>query len=120
MQAAREELAKVLQRPVAELGNEVGFFDLGMDSLMAVEFRNALSQRLSRKLPATVVMDRPDIAALTTYIIEDILGLSLGKAQREEASDKSSADDTEAEVAAMSSGEVDSALEHELKAILRE
>jgi hypothetical protein len=65
-------------------------------------------------------MDRPDIAALTAYIIEDILGLSLGKARREEALDKSIPDETEAEVAAMSSGEVDSALEDELKAVLRE
>jgi acyl carrier protein len=120
MHAAREELAKVLQRPAAELGDEVGFFDLGMDSLMAVEFRNALSQRLSRKLPATVVMDRPDIASLTTYIIEDTLGLSLGKTRRPGALDNPVADDTEAEVAAMSSGEVDSALDDELKAVLRE
>ena len=49
-----------------------GLFDLGMDSLMAVELSTALSKRIGRKLPATTVMDHPDIESVTNYIIEKV------------------------------------------------
>jgi acyl carrier protein len=55
--------------------------DLGLDSLMAVEMRSLLSSELglARSLPATLVFDYPTIAALTTYLAEEIF--MWGKAQ---------------------------------------
>jgi acyl carrier protein len=49
--------------------------DLGLDSLMAVELRSLLSAELelTRSLPATLVFDYPTIAALTTYLAEEVL-----------------------------------------------
>jgi acyl carrier protein len=49
--------------------------DLGLDSLMAVELRSLLSAGLglARSLPATLVFDYPTIAALTSYLAEQVL-----------------------------------------------
>ncbi|MEW6704987.1 MAG: SDR family NAD(P)-dependent oxidoreductase [Pseudomonadota bacterium] len=42
--------------------------DLGVDSLMAVELRNALARSTDRKLPATLLFDHPTLAALTDHL----------------------------------------------------
>jgi acyl carrier protein len=44
--------------------------DLGLDSLMAVEVRNQLSQRVERKLPATLVFDYPTPGDMAQLILE--------------------------------------------------
>ena len=52
----------------------VGFFDLGMDSLMAVEFRNRLNRAFAGEYTAsnTVVFDYPDISSLANHISEEL------------------------------------------------
>ena len=52
----------------------VGFFDLGMDSLMAVEFRNRLNRAFSGvyTAPNTVVFDYPDISRLAAHLDEEL------------------------------------------------
>ena len=52
----------------------VGFFDLGMDSLMAVELRNRLNRALAGAYTAfnTVVFDYPDIAALAAHLAGEL------------------------------------------------
>ena len=67
----REAVALVLRADAAEqLGREERLLDLGLDSLMAVELRDRLTNSLSlgRKLPATLVFDQPSIAAIAAYI----------------------------------------------------
>ena len=44
------------------------FFDLGMDSLMAVEFRNRLEAELGVRLPATLIFDYPSLDALADFV----------------------------------------------------
>ena len=46
--------------------------DIGMDSLMAVELRNAISSSLQRKLPSTLLFDYPTIDALTGFLTQEI------------------------------------------------
>jgi acyl carrier protein len=53
-------------------GTDAGFFDMGMDSLTAVEFRNALQNRVQIPLPTTVAFDYPTIATLADYLLEAI------------------------------------------------
>jgi len=42
--------------------------DLGLDSLMAVDLQNAVSQALGRTLPRTLLLDHPTIEALATAL----------------------------------------------------
>ena len=42
--------------------------DTGLDSLMAVELRNALTRSLARPLPATLLFDYPTLDALADYL----------------------------------------------------
>ena len=67
------EVKAVLRLPTTPAPN-VGFFDLGMDSLMAVELRNRLNRALAGAYTAsnTVVFDYPDIAALAAHLAEEL------------------------------------------------
>ncbi len=61
--------------------------ELGLDSLMAVELRNMLSDSLSleRNLPATLVFDYPTINALTDFLAQDVLMVETKKAEKKDA-----------------------------------
>ena len=52
----------------------VGFFDLGMDSLMAVELRNRLNRAFAGEYtaPNTLVFDYPDITALAGHLAGEL------------------------------------------------
>jgi acyl transferase domain-containing protein len=52
------------------------FFDVGMDSLTAIELKNQLQAAVGRALPSTVVFDYPSVEALAKYLATDILGLA--------------------------------------------
>ena len=45
-----------------------GFFELGLDSLLAVELRNRLARAFARKLPTTLAFDHANILALADYL----------------------------------------------------
>ena len=68
-----------LQRLVADLLKledgalpepQQGLFDLGLDSLMALELRNRLQTELGRSLPSTLAFSFPNVASLATHLIQ--------------------------------------------------
>ena len=69
----QQEVQAVLRLPTAP-EPAVGFFDLGIDSLMAVELRNRLNRAFSGEYVAsnTVVFDYPDIAALARHLAGEL------------------------------------------------
>ena len=69
----QQEVQAVLRLPTAPAPT-VGFFDLGMDSLMAVELRNRLNRAFSEQYTAsnTVVFDYPDITTLAGHLAEEV------------------------------------------------
>ncbi|MYK66811.1 MAG: SDR family oxidoreductase, partial [Gemmatimonadetes bacterium] len=68
------EVQAVLRLPSAPAPT-IGFFDLGMDSLMAVELRNRLNRAFSGTYtaPNTLVFDYPDIASLATHLAGELV-----------------------------------------------
>ena len=69
----QREVQAVLRLPSAPAPT-VGFFDLGMDSLMAVELRNRVNRALEGhySAPNTLMFDFPDIAALSAHLAEKL------------------------------------------------
>uniref|UniRef100_UPI0035C9965F SDR family NAD(P)-dependent oxidoreductase n=1 Tax=uncultured Nostoc sp. TaxID=340711 RepID=UPI0035C9965F len=67
----QQQVAHILGMASAKTINErSGFFDLGMDSLTAVELRNRLQGSLGYSLPATAIMDYPTIETLVNYLVQ--------------------------------------------------
>jgi NADPH:quinone reductase-like Zn-dependent oxidoreductase len=71
----REQAVKVLGlEPSRAIDPRLPLHGLGLDSLMAVELRNALGRALGRGLPATLLFDYPSLDALAGYL-GPLLGL---------------------------------------------
>lgn len=49
--------------------------ELGLDSLMAVELRNAINAAFAVSLPPTALFDYPTLEALAVYVVKDVMGL---------------------------------------------
>lgn len=71
----RNAVAEVTRVDPAEIREDAGFFDLGMDSLMAVELRRRIEQGVGRDIPVTLVMDHPRLSDAADYLLVDVLGL---------------------------------------------
>lgn len=69
------ELARILRLdPARRVDPGIGFFDMGMDSLMAVELRNRLQTdcELQQPLVSTALFDYPTLEALTEYLSQQL------------------------------------------------
>jgi microcystin synthetase protein McyD len=73
-----EGLEKILREVTGLNGNKVipqqtSFLDLGLNSLMVIEFKNRLETDLGCKLPSSIIFDYPNLLSLSTYLREQIL-----------------------------------------------
>ena len=94
-------MARVLGLPAGTaVAPATGLFDLGMDSLMAVELKRRLEQAVGRPLPSTLTFNHPNVGALAAFL-EGELGLASAPAPsvepvpppREDATDDRALDD---------------------------
>lgn len=66
----RETVAGVLNLPSAdEAPPDRGFFEIGLDSLMATELRNRIQIQLGRQLAPTIVFKHPSCRALAEHLV---------------------------------------------------
>jgi acyl transferase domain-containing protein/NADPH:quinone reductase-like Zn-dependent oxidoreductase/acyl carrier protein len=72
----RDAVAAVTRVDSAEIREDSGFFDLGMDSLMAVELRRRIEEGVAKEIPITLVMDYPRLSDVADYLLGDVLGLN--------------------------------------------
>lgn len=76
LDAIHEEAARVMGLdPGAPLNPGRPLTDLGLDSLMAVELRDAISHMVDRDLPATLLFLHPTLDELCAHLVDDVLGL---------------------------------------------
>jgi acyl carrier protein/NAD(P)-dependent dehydrogenase (short-subunit alcohol dehydrogenase family) len=69
----REHVARVLGVGSPDkISDEQGLFELGLDSLMAVELKTRLELSLGRQLPSAMVFDYPTIRALSGVLLEQL------------------------------------------------
>lgn len=71
----RNAVAEVTRVDSSEIREDAGFFDLGMDSLMAVELRQRIEQGVGKPIPATLAMDYPRLSDVVDYLLGDVLEL---------------------------------------------
>jgi epothilone polyketide synthase D len=116
----RRMLEGWLQREVAKtlgLGDpktlelDAGFREQGLDSLMAVQLRNALNAELGVELSAVVTFNHPSVRALAAYLLEQ---LAFEPAVAPKAADKTIDELTDEEAARLLEQEIAS-LEEELR-----
>ena len=74
----RAQIAKVLGFADPEdVDTSEKFADLGMDSLMAVEFKNNLQTSFGNAISLTAAFDYPNVELLTAYISEELADLQV-------------------------------------------
>ncbi|MGV0872594.1 SDR family NAD(P)-dependent oxidoreductase [Mycolicibacterium sp. XJ879] len=72
----RDAVAEVTRVEAAQIREDTGFFDLGMDSLMAVELRRRLETATGKEIPVTLVMDHPRLSDAADYLLGEVLELA--------------------------------------------
>ena len=68
-----QEVASVLGfSDVSDLPKDHGFFEMGLDSLMAIELKNRLQSALGLPLKTTVAFNYPNAPALASFLFEEL------------------------------------------------
>ena len=103
------EVGKVLGLPSSQLPNpHQGFFDIGMDSLMAVELKNRLETNFGVPFPSTIIFEYPKIVDLADYILTEVLPT---EDSQEELIDESVEQDQELDLETELESQIDSSEE---------
>ena len=111
---AEQALSVLGLSPATELDPRAPLKDAGLDSLMAVELRNALTRSVGQSLPATLLFDYPSLEALTTHLMS-VLQLNAPAAAEKVASRSAAASNAAAvAVASLSDAEAEAELLAEL------
>lgn len=68
MDVVREQLAGVLYASPEDIAEDETFQDLGVDSVLGVEFVNLINTSLGRREPASVLYDHPTPRSLAEHL----------------------------------------------------
>jgi len=114
----RSRIAKVLGLTSSEdIEPRQSLFEIGMDSLMAVELKNALETELGRSLRSTLVFDYPTVESLSDYLTGSVLS-----ADESATSVKEDTKDIQSEILSeieqLSEDKLEAAIDDELNALI--
>ena len=101
----------------AQLGARQSLFDLGVDSLMAVEVRNRLQAGLGQPIPSTVLFDYPTLEALAEYLAKRVLSGAETREEEKERPEPEQSTKTKEELAQLSQDEMAGLLAEKLAEI---
>jgi natural product biosynthesis luciferase-like monooxygenase protein len=93
--------------PAASLDIQRGLFEMGMDSLMALELKNCLESSLGQPIPAVAAFEHPTVAALSAYLAAEVLGWDLTDPGMEPETPETADADLLTSIAQLSDDEVD-------------
>lgn len=109
------EVAKVLGLEPPKLPNpQQGFFDMGIDSLMAVELKNRLEVNLEASIPVTLTFEFPTIKDLANYLAKEVMGWDLPATSNTDLPKKEDESEALSEVEQLSEDGVEASIEQEL------
>ena len=74
LEHVRDAAAAVLGLDPDRVDVEQGLFDMGMDSLMAVDLKARLEAATGQRLPSTLTFNYPTVTALAGYLVDEVLG----------------------------------------------
>ena len=89
----RDEVARVMGLPPELVDVRRGLFEMGMDSLTALDLKNRLRASVGLDVPATVVFEHPNIEAIAGFLSDQLVGAV--PARRAEALEVSEAPEAE-------------------------
>jgi phthiocerol/phenolphthiocerol synthesis type-I polyketide synthase D len=124
----REQIAQALGiADPGSIGRRQRLFDLGIDSLLAVELRSRLAHGLRQPLPATLLFDHPHLEALVRHLAGRLPGMAPAAAMarpaaavaRRAAPPRPAAGAVRAAAGDLSQAELSALLEQKLAAIER-
>jgi acyl carrier protein len=111
------EVAQVLGFPASRrIEPQQGFFDMGMDSLMAVTLKNRLEVALDQWLPPTLTFDSATVESLAAHLLGMVAPSTLGSTS---TADNAGSDKAIDEISHMSEEELESFVNLELQGSLR-
>ncbi|MBP0013348.1 MAG: short-chain dehydrogenase, partial [Roseofilum sp. SID2] len=111
----QNDVAKIIGFSKSKLPDpELGFFKMGMDSLMAVELRNVLSSTFGSSISTATLFEKSNIKDLAEYLIEEICPEEQDEAGGVEESETISPPQ---KIETQFEGEIDSAIASELEEI---
>jgi acyl transferase domain-containing protein/acyl carrier protein len=117
--SAEQTLSVLGLSPATELDARAPLKDVGLDSLMAVELRNALTRSIGQSLPATLLFDYPTLDALTTHLMRVLLLNPAPVADKAELRDDAASNAAAVAVASLSDEEAEAELLAELNGSAR-
>ena len=99
--------------PTTPVNPRLPLKEIGLDSLMAVELRNALTRAFGQALPVTLLFDYPTLDALAAQFLR-LLGLESGAARETASAAPADSEKARAGIEALSDADAEAQLLAEL------
>jgi phthiocerol/phenolphthiocerol synthesis type-I polyketide synthase D len=116
----QDQVARVLKLDASRRPDrQQGFFDMGMDSLMILDFKTRLQNSLGYPLPSTLPFEYPTIEALTAYLLGRLFEPSAPEETSAPSPEADQPDDL-AHIKALTESELKALIDAELEMLIDE